>query len=81
MDPLSTTASIIAVLQLSSEVVKCISDAAGATKERIRLRNEVLGCESILQQLRDDTNNSEEGRRRSKPSRHLAHPLVAFGLP
>ncbi|KAF7917816.1 uncharacterized protein EAE97_011954 [Botrytis byssoidea] len=61
MDPLSTTASIIAVIQLSSDIVSYISRAADATRERMRLRNEVLGCESILQQLKDEANNTEEG--------------------
>ncbi|XDG04305.1 hypothetical protein ABKA04_003920 [Annulohypoxylon sp. FPYF3050] len=59
MDPISVSASIIAVIQLSSEVVKYITDVSGATKERIRLREEVLSCESILQELRDGTDNSK----------------------
>ncbi|KAI1092560.1 ankyrin repeat-containing domain protein [Rostrohypoxylon terebratum] len=62
MDPVSISASIIAVIQLSSEVVKYISDVSGATKERIRLRDEVLCCESILQQLRDGSDDSEEAK-------------------
>ncbi|KAI1453073.1 ankyrin repeat-containing domain protein [Annulohypoxylon moriforme] len=60
MDGLSAVTSIISVIQLSSQVVKYISDASGATKDRIRLRNEVLSCESILQQLRDDADDLEE---------------------
>lgn len=71
MDPLSAAASIIAVIQLSSEVVKYISDAAGATKDRIRLRNEVLGCESILQELRDDDDGSKEGKKWSETIKAL----------
>ncbi|TEY74291.1 hypothetical protein BOTCAL_0074g00210 [Botryotinia calthae] len=61
MDPLSPIASVIAVIQLASDIVSYISRAADATRERMRLRNEVLGCESILQQLKDEANNTEEG--------------------
>jgi hypothetical protein len=60
MDPLSTSASIIALIQLSSDVVSYISKAAGATKERMRLRDEMLGCESILQQLKDGVDCADE---------------------
>jgi hypothetical protein len=84
MDPLSTIASVIAVIQLSSEVVSYVSGAAGATNERIRLRNEVLGCESILQQLTDEVNNTEEGKkwmRRSRLSRLPTDHWDGFGLP
>jgi len=79
MDPLSTTASIIAVIQLSSDVIKYISDAAGATKDRIRLRKEVLGCESILQELRDDADDSEEGRKWSDTIKALEAPGGPLG--
>ncbi|KAF4470808.1 Ankyrin repeat domain-containing 50 [Fusarium albosuccineum] len=61
MDPLSTTSSVIAVIQLSSEIVSYISGAIGATKERMRLSNEILGCESILQLLKDKVNSSDQG--------------------
>src|SRR5438045_1585305 len=71
MDPLSTTASIIAIIQLSSEAIGYISGAVGATKERMRLRNEVLGCESILQQLKDAANNTEEGKEWSETIKTL----------
>jgi hypothetical protein len=60
-DPLSTTASIIAIVQLSSAVVEYINRARGATKERKRLRDEVRACEFILQQLKDEANDTEEG--------------------
>ncbi|RYP09021.1 hypothetical protein DL764_001517 [Monosporascus ibericus] len=61
MDPLSTTASIIAILQLSSDVVKYIIGAKGATKDRRRLREEILACESILLQLQDHADDADEG--------------------
>jgi hypothetical protein len=61
VDPLSTTVSIIAIIQLSSEVVRYVSGTAGATKERKRLRDEVRACEFILQRLNDEINDAEEG--------------------
>ncbi|KAM0817920.1 putative NACHT domain-containing protein [Seiridium cardinale] len=61
MDPLSTTASIIAVIQLSTEVVQYISTAKGAFKERRRLRHEIQACGDALQQIRDEYDESEEG--------------------
>ena len=70
-DPLSTTASIIAVIQLSSKVVKYVSTAGGATKDRKRLGDEVRGCEFILQQLKDDTDNTDEGKKWSEAIKTL----------
>jgi hypothetical protein len=61
-DPLGTTASIIAIIQLSSLVVEYISGVRGATKERKRLRDGVRACEFILQQLKDDADDTEEGK-------------------
>ncbi len=61
-DPLGTTASIIAIIQLSSVVVEYINGVRGATKERKRLRDGVRACEFILQQLKDDADDTEEGK-------------------
>ncbi|KAH8586052.1 ankyrin repeat protein, partial [Bisporella sp. PMI_857] len=61
MDPFSTTASIIAVLQISSDVIKYTLGATVATKERRRLREEILACESILLQLQDHADNADGG--------------------
>jgi len=61
-DPLGITASIIAIIQLSSVVVEYINGVRGATKERKRLRDGVRACEFILQQLKDDADDTEEGK-------------------
>ncbi|CAI6095091.1 unnamed protein product [Clonostachys chloroleuca] len=53
MDPLSTTASVIAVLQLTSKIVQYLNSASGATKERKALRDELRACERVLEQLKD----------------------------
>lgn len=63
MDPLSTSAGVIAILQLASDVVKYIVGAAGATKERRRLRDEILGCEVILFQLQDHADNMDRSKK------------------
>ena len=60
-DPLSTASSIIAVIHLSSTVVKYIITATGASKDRKKLREEVRACEAILQQINDDADDTEEG--------------------
>lgn len=79
MDPLSATASIAAIIQLSSEVVKYISSAAGATKQRKRLREQLRACETILQQLNDEADDSEEGKAWSETVRALEAPGAPLG--
>lgn len=79
MDVLSAAASIIAVIQLSTEVVKYINAAAGAAKERKRLREEIRACEYILQQLKDDADDSEEGKAWSQTIQALEAPGAPLG--
>ena len=79
MDPLSTTASVAAVIQLSSEVVKYVNSAIGAKKERKRLREELRACEAILQQLKDEADESEEGQAWSDTIKALEAPGAPLG--
>jgi tRNA uridine 5-carbamoylmethylation protein Kti12 len=79
MDPLSVTGSVIAVVQLSAEVVQYINLAAGATKERKRLRNEIQACDDILQQLKDEANEPEAGKAWSDTIRALEAPGAPLG--
>ncbi|KAF7545580.1 hypothetical protein G7Z17_g9068 [Cylindrodendrum hubeiense] len=79
MDPLSTSASIIAVIQLSSEVVKYINATVEATKERRRLRDEVRACEYILQQLKDEADDSAEGKAWLETIKALEAPDAPLG--
>ncbi|KAH6989117.1 hypothetical protein BKA56DRAFT_710473 [Ilyonectria sp. MPI-CAGE-AT-0026] len=74
MDPLGATASVIAVLQLSSEVVTYINSAVSATHERRRLREEVRACGYILQQLKDEADDSEVGKAWSETIKALEAP-------
>src|SRR5262245_25732342 len=59
MEPLGATASVITILQLSSDVVKYIIGSKGASKVRRRLREEIIACESILLQLQDYVDDGE----------------------
>ncbi|ORY00885.1 hypothetical protein BCR34DRAFT_546658 [Clohesyomyces aquaticus] len=52
MDPLSATASVIAVLQLSSKVVGYLTDVKDASKERARCAIEACNLHSLLLNLR-----------------------------
>jgi hypothetical protein len=52
MDPLSTTASIIAILQLSGKVLMHLSDVKDASKGRVRCTIETTNLYSLLSCLR-----------------------------
>jgi hypothetical protein len=78
-DPLGATASIIAIIQLSSDVVKYINGVGGATKERKRLRDGVRACEFILQQLKDDADDTEEGKAWSETIKTLEDTDAPLG--
>jgi hypothetical protein len=53
MDPLSITASIIAVLQLSGKVLEYLNDVKDASKDRTQCALELLNLCSLLYKLRD----------------------------
>ena len=59
MDPLSITASIIAVLQITSEVVKYGLDFAGAPKEILDLKRQVESLHHLLELLEDRCNGAQ----------------------
>lgn len=54
MDPLSISASIVALLQLSGTVVQYVHDVKGASEDRRRLLVEIKAVENLLFTL-DDT--------------------------
>lgn len=74
MDPLSATASVIAILQLSSEIFKYVNTVTDASKDRDLLRNEVKACRNILQQLADEADDSVEGKAWSETIKTLEAP-------
>jgi hypothetical protein len=52
MDPLSVTASIIAILQLSNKVIGYLNDVKDASKERAKCAIEAANLYSLLTNLR-----------------------------
>jgi hypothetical protein len=72
---METTASIIAILQLSEKVIQYVRDVAGATEERKRLREQVRACSNILLMLKDGMEDSEEGEAWAETVDLLAVPL------
>lgn len=80
MDGLSTAASVIAVLQLSTKVVGYLNSVKGATEERKRLRQELRACEYIIQQLKDETDDPEEGKAWAETLKALEAPGGPLGL-
>jgi len=78
VDPLSTAASAIAILQLSSKVVQYIRTASDASKDRRRIREAVRACEDVLQQLKD-ADDSDESRAWSETVKALEEPGAPLG--
>lgn len=63
-DPLSISASIIAVLQLTSVVAKYLKDVKGGAGDRLRLREEIRSAVALLEMLKDrieDDDDEDEG--------------------
>ncbi|KAI1426617.1 ankyrin repeat-containing domain protein [Xylaria sp. FL1777] len=83
MDLISTAASIIAILQLSSDVVKYIIGATGAAKARRSLREEILSCEFVLLQIQDHLDDADGGTVWSEKIKTLegpGTPLYRLGI-
>ena len=60
MDPLSASASVIAVLQLATTVIKYLNEVKGATSERRSLRSEICSISSILFVIQDQAEKEAE---------------------
>lgn len=60
MDPLSTSASIIALVNLASTVVQYLYAIKNAGKERSRLAREITGLLPLLTQLEDRLRDAQE---------------------
>lgn len=61
MDPLSASASIVALLQLTSTVITHLSDVRSGLKELQRIRLEVFSVLNILFMLQAQTNLAKQG--------------------
>lgn len=80
MDPLSITASIIATLQLSSEVAGYVRTASGATNERKELLKELRSCAQTLNTLLDETDDPDDGYKWSETIKTLNEPDAPLGI-
>ena len=60
-DPLSVTASIIAVLQLTGTLIRYLGNVQDATGYKTRLLLEVSGAKGVLETLRDLSQESVQG--------------------
>jgi hypothetical protein len=58
-DPLSITASILAVLQITSTVTQYLKDVRGGTEDRTRLRDEIRSTICLLEMLKDRIEDPE----------------------
>jgi len=68
-DPLSITASIVAVLQLTSTVVQYVGDVKDSSQDRLKIRDEISSASFLLYSLKDRIRDAEslqpdENRRR-----------------
>ena len=61
MDPLSISASIIAVLRLTGTVIRCLNDVGDAPEDRKRILAELHGIQGILFTLHDKATQVQEG--------------------
>jgi len=59
-DPLSTVASIIAVLQLAAKTTQYVKDLKHGSSDRVRLRDELRSTVCLLEMLKDRIEDSEE---------------------
>ena len=60
-DPLSVTASLIAVLQLSSKIIKRLKDMKAGAQDRVKLRDEIRSTVFLLEILKDRIEDAEAG--------------------
>jgi hypothetical protein len=73
-DPLSISASIIAVLQLTSTVVGYLNDVKDASEERLRIRDEITSASFLLYMLRDRAEQASLGEAWLSTVRSLSVP-------
>lgn len=59
-DPLGTTASVIAVLQLAAQATQYVKDVKHGSADRMQLRNELRSTTCLLEMLKDRIEDSED---------------------
>ena len=78
MDPLSVSASIVALLQLSSTVINYLSDVKGGPKDLQSIRLEISSILSLLITLQDQADQATAGDACSPTLRSLNVPNGPF---
>lgn len=79
MEALAAATTITAVLDVTFRVVNYVNASKGATKERKELRDQLRSCEYILQQLKDEADDSDEGHAWAETIRILEAPGAPLG--
>ena len=69
MDPLSVSASIIAILQMTGHVIQYINGVRGSPTERERFNTELVGINNILIQLQGPAEEAEQAAELRKTDR------------
>jgi hypothetical protein len=73
-DPLSISASIVAILQLTSTIVQYLNDVKDASKECLRIRDEISSTSFLLYMLKDRAEHAQAGDDSSSMVRSLNVP-------
>ena len=82
MDPLSIAASITALLQVTSTLIKYANGVKGASEERRKILSELLDIKGILFCLKDEADHAKQNDQWSSTFESLSvpgGPLESFG--
>ena len=79
MDPISLTASIVAILQATGTIVQFINDIQDSRQDRINLRNELSSVSFALQMLRERIDQEQKGLDGGDPS--WLSSVLMLGIP
>lgn len=74
MDPLSISASITALLQITSTVIQYLNSVKGASEDRRRLVSELASVSGILFILQDQADGAKQGDQWSSTLQSLSVP-------
>jgi hypothetical protein len=80
MDPLSVSASIIALLQISSTIIQYLADLGSASTERLRLLMDLSNTTMLLSMLKDTPQATQESGPWNSTMQCLDSPLKQFKI-
>ncbi len=78
MDPLSITASLVALLQISNSIIQYLAELGGATTERLRLLMDLSNTTMLLSMLKDAAQNEDKPGEWRSTLQGLEGPLKQF---